>query len=373
MYNGLSLRTETVDRVKSKIVLIYCLWFLLVIGCANHDVGTSDYTRLPLLPPTETVSSSESLTTASFSQAQVEQSNPREEALTPLALRLPTETPRPSSKPTESPTPFPTPIPLAKMAAESCPVTIPNGGTLPHTGDTLHGNEALVIPVGTGGKIVVPPDFVNEDGSIDWKMGITRIVPGEIEAIGQRLDAPAPLAEGYYNKEGYGSTGFQSGAIHFPSEGCWVITVQVGEAAPLTFVVLVARVAFDFKFFPQRVVRWLPEEMKLVDIDVSSLPYGIGNIYRFSNGSEGTITVEVIERNREDPAAPGGFPKAAQQPITVFGLPGNCVLGARDEQGQWQSDAGGGFLEWSNEEFSYRISQIGLDLHCHDLLRIAGS
>lgn len=292
-----------------------------------------------------------------------------EVAPTPLPSSSYTEVQRqPTASP--SPTPSSTLTPLTKEAVAACPVTLPNEATVP---DELayygnYGNSDLVVTLGRGGKFVVSPNYVAEDGSIGWKFGVYRRTPGKITAAGQRLDAPAPPAQGQYDIEGYGDSGFQSGGIDFPSEGCWEITIQVGEATPLTIVILMARVAFDPH--SQLRISWLPEGMQRVDTDISNLPQSIGNIYGFSNGDEGTIIVEITQGNKENPEA---FPKGAQQPVTVFGLSGTCMPGAWDEQGQWQSDADAGTLAWSGEGFSYRISHTKLELSCEDLLRIAGS
>lgn len=250
-------------------------------------------------------------------------------------------------------------------------MTIPNGGTSPHEGDTLHGNDSLVTSTGgIGGKIVVPPHFVGEDGSIDWMMGVRRIVPGEIIATGQRLDAPSPPAQGYYGMEGYGTTGFQPGGIHFPGEGCWEITVQVGDTTPLTFVTLVVTSTFDPGQTGWR-IQWLPEGVRKVDMDVTNLPHAIEEIYRFPNGEEGEIIIETAQGEQEDPSP---YPKAARQPVTILGLPGICVQGTWNDQGQWQADVDAGVLEWTSRRgFSYRISHTGLGLSCEDLLRIAGA
>lgn len=221
------------------------------------------------------------------------------------------------------------------------------------------------MTTGIGGKIIVPPHFVSEDGSIGWKMGVRRIVPGEIVAIGRRLDAPSSPAQGYYDEEGYGATGFQSGSMHFPSDGCWEITVQVGDTTPLTFVTLVVISTFD----PWQAgwqIQWLPEGLHKVDIGVTNLPHAIEEIYRFLDGEEGEIVIETAQGKYEDT---NPYPKTARQRVTVWGLLGSCVQGAWNEQGQWQVDAG--VLEWTSQRgFSYRISHIGLGLSCDDLLRI---
>lgn len=71
------------------------------------------------------------------------------------------------------------------------------------------------------------------------KFGWWREVPGRLRITGQRLDASAPrlLAD---VPSGYGATGFQSSGVTFPTEGCWEVTGEVGQAT-LSFVTFVIK------------------------------------------------------------------------------------------------------------------------------------
>ncbi len=271
-------------------------------------------------------------------------------------------------------TPFPSPAPLTKAALESCPVTFPNGSNRPrerYPSPDRHGNGALWAAIGPGGKIVARLDPTNEDGSLNWKMGWDRGVRGELIVTGRRLDAPAPPAQGLYDSSGYGDIGFQAGAIHFPSEGCWEITGRVGEAS-LTFVILVVKVPFA-PAWPN----WLPEGSLIKDQDVIGLPKTLRLIFGSPIWDKDQVTwgygQVIIETTQGIRKNPDSYPEAAIQPVTVKEQPGLCVQGDWDVWGHWQSEADVGTLTWTAEGFSYRISHTGLGLSCKDLLRIAGS
>jgi len=249
----------------------------------------------------------------------------------------------------------------------SCPVTVPDMSTVP-TGYRYYGNyanDALIVALEPGGKNVVLPDVVRADGSISRKMGMYRRVSGQLTAVGKRLDAPAPPVVGEYDPKGYGDTGFQSGAIHFPSEGCWEITATVGDAS-LTFVTLVVVAPFE-PLSPA----WLPEGFQMIDYGVIDLPESIQYIFGSPGEDDGKIIVETTWGLREDSIP---YPEDVIQRVTVRGQDGVCVQGAWDAQGKWQTGVDAGTLEWTAEGFSYRISQEGLGLNCEDLLRVtAGS
>ncbi|HET7091417.1 MAG TPA: hypothetical protein VFL17_22525 [Anaerolineae bacterium] len=202
-------------------------------------------------------------------------------------------------------------------------------------------------------------------------MGWYRGVRGELTVTGRRLDAPAPPAQGLYDSSGYGDIGFQAGAIHFPSEGCWEITGRVGDAS-LTFVTLVVKVPFAAAW-----PHWGPEGLVIKDQDVTGLPKTIRLIFGTPTWGEGGVTWGEGEVSIETTQGlwdnPDPYPDAATQQVTVNGQPGVCVQGAWDAQGQWRDEADAGALEWAAEGFSYQISHIGLGLRCEDLLRIAGS
>ena len=147
---------------------------------------------------------------------------------------LPTETPPP--RPMPAPTATSNPIPA------SCPVTLPNGNTPPgeQPSPTYHGNGLLWTALWPDGLVLIPLQMVQPDGTLSMKWGWWRGVNGPLTITGRRLDAPAsPLGAEIPN--GYGDTGFQAGGLIFPTEGCWEVTGQVGQAE-LTFVVYVVKV-----------------------------------------------------------------------------------------------------------------------------------
>jgi hypothetical protein len=116
--------------------------------------------------------------------------------------------------------------PLTIADAESCPVTKP-GKAPAEIGDRLFGsaqafgNSDLWVG-GLGSDGVIPADsrFVESDGSISWKLGWWRIVPGTLTISGRRLDAPAPPLRASVS-DGYGAQGFQASGVYFSTEGCW--------------------------------------------------------------------------------------------------------------------------------------------------------
>ncbi len=73
------------------------------------------------------------------------------------------------------------------------------------------------------------------DGTLGQKFPWWRAVCGDLTITGRRLDIPGRALR-VSIPSGYGEAGFQSSAVYFPSEGCWELTGQVGDAA-LTFVV----------------------------------------------------------------------------------------------------------------------------------------
>lgn len=79
------------------------------------------------------------------------------------------------------------------------------------------------------------------DGSIRRKLGWWRLAEGRLRITGRRLDAPAAASRADV-PDGYGSSGFQTSGVLFPTEGCWQVEGQVeGQvgATTLTFVTLV--------------------------------------------------------------------------------------------------------------------------------------
>jgi hypothetical protein len=103
-----------------------------------------------------------------------------------------------------------------------------------------YGNEALWVGgLGEGGVIEADDRFIEPDGSIGWKLGWWRIVPGSLTITGRRLDsAGTPLAASIPDE--YGQEGFTPSGVYFPTEGCWEVTGTVGDVS-LTFVTFVLR------------------------------------------------------------------------------------------------------------------------------------
>lgn len=134
-----------------------------------------------------------------------------------------------------------------------CQVTIPNRSAPPccstnPSGETcfcpqgspgtpnfiIHGNGKLWVGGGltADGKLLV----ANRDGrGFHEKFMWYRAVSGALNIRGRRLDAPAGPLQAEIPCC-YGDTGFQASEVFFPSEGCWEITGQAGNAE-LTFIV----------------------------------------------------------------------------------------------------------------------------------------
>lgn len=292
-------------------------------------------------------------------------------ACTGIKAPLPEETNTigPANVPTETPL-LPSPVlltkilssnefmPLTKAAIASCPITMPNGSTPPYEepSSLYHGNGDLWTIIFNWGKTWVSPRFVNADGSITTKWGWWRGVRGKLTVEGRRLDAPAPPAQGFYDTPGYGDEGFQSGGILFPSEGCWEITGRVDDAS-LTFVTLVIKVSFE-PIEP----KWLPEGLISTNHDASNLPESLREIFSYANDAE-----LIMESAVDEQAIIIPDPNATQQKVTVWEQPGVCVQGSLVDQ-QWQDNVDAGFLQWTFEGSSYRISHKGLGLRCDDLM-----
>ncbi|MCP9487321.1 MAG: hypothetical protein MSC30_15850 [Gaiellaceae bacterium MAG52_C11] len=79
--------------------------------------------------------------------------------------------------------------------------------------------------------------YAEPDGSLFAKIPWYRGIRGKLRLTAARLDASAPSPR-IHIPGGYGSYGFQSTGISFPSAGCWRITGSV-DRARLTFVTLV--------------------------------------------------------------------------------------------------------------------------------------
>ena len=147
-----------------------------------------------------------------------------------------------------------------KPAPATCPVTLP--GSAAAFGKRTPGSEAISFfepgtshwkpvlilgPFGLWpeGTVVFRPGGPREilaDGSLSMKFGWTRGegLRGKLKIHGRRLDAPAPPLRARI-PDGYGDTGFQATGLIFPTEGCWGVTGEVGDAQ-VTFVTRVVKI-----------------------------------------------------------------------------------------------------------------------------------
>lgn len=133
-----------------------------------------------------------------------------------------------------------------------CPVTIGRKALLPPSdaikffgAGAAHWNGSLFVgglwPDGTivfrprGAGIILP------DGSLSMKFGWWRGagLRGKLTIYGKRLDAAAPPLRARI-PDGYGDTGFQATGVIFPTQGCWEVTGEVGDAH-VTFVTRVVK------------------------------------------------------------------------------------------------------------------------------------
>ena len=133
----------------------------------------------------------------------------------------------------------------AEPVRGGCPVSVPNGSTPPgeSASEMFHGENGVWTVLWPDGVVAFKPDGpgeVRSDGSLAMKFswwraegveGELRISGRRLEGAGQSLAAEIPL--------GYGLSGFQASALVFPSEGCWEVTAQAGEAR-LSFVTQVS-------------------------------------------------------------------------------------------------------------------------------------
>jgi hypothetical protein len=125
--------------------------------------------------------------------------------------------------------------------SDTCNITFPNGDTPPgeQPSNGFHGNGQIWATLPENGVLIAGPDYVNEDGSIEWKAPWFRS-KGKLEITGHRVDNPGIPPFEAYLPEGYGDSGVQSVGWHFPTEGCWEITGKVGDST-LTFTELVLK------------------------------------------------------------------------------------------------------------------------------------
>jgi hypothetical protein len=135
------------------------------------------------------------------------------------------------------------PIPVSRTG-EGCPGTRPSRKP-PFPGEDFnYGNRYLGAALWRRGRLVASRGGatwgqIRPDGSIWAKVGWWRAVPGRLSVQGERVDAAAPPLRASV-PAGYGSTGFQSTALVFPTPGCWRV---VGSVAghELEFVVFVTK------------------------------------------------------------------------------------------------------------------------------------
>jgi hypothetical protein len=154
-------------------------------------------------------------------------------------------TPPPSPTVVASGAPATTASLLTLADVKDCPVSSP-GKAPEDIGDRLFGStvafgntDLWVGGLGEDGVILADSRSVESDGSIGWKFGWWRIVPGRLTITGRRLDAPSPPPRASV-PDGYGTQGFQASGVSFPTEGCWEVTGSVG-GSELTFVNFVLR------------------------------------------------------------------------------------------------------------------------------------
>jgi hypothetical protein len=157
----------------------------------------------------------------------------------PPSARAPTLTTREPSAATVPLEPQSPPIADASNCDVTRPVRAPAAFADRLFGSSAaYGNDALWVGgLGDGGVILADPRLIEPDGSIGWKLGWWRIEPGEVVISGRRLDATAPALRGEA-AQGYGESGFQPSGVFFPTEGCWEVTGELGEAS-LGFVTFV--------------------------------------------------------------------------------------------------------------------------------------
>ena len=130
------------------------------------------------------------------------------------------------------------------LAGKGCPGTRPSPEP-PFPGEDFnYGNRYLGVNLWPRGRLVASRGGqtwgqIRPGGSIWAKVGWWRAVPGRLHIQGERLDAAAPPLRAWV-PAGYGSAGFQSSGLTFPTPGCWRV---VGSLAghELEIVVLVTK------------------------------------------------------------------------------------------------------------------------------------
>jgi len=130
------------------------------------------------------------------------------------------------------------------MPVAACEPTLANGET-PAGEDPSprwYGNGRLYTGVWPNGEILADPRFIAADGSIGMKFawwrapGVGRA--GDLQITGHEISTGVSIVASI--PDGYGQR-FQATGITFPTEGCYEITAQSGDAQ-LTFVTKVTKV-----------------------------------------------------------------------------------------------------------------------------------
>ena len=126
-------------------------------------------------------------------------------------------------------------------APRGCQVTPPNGHIPPGQAGNPGSDRATYLGNGELWTVLPPQGTLREaarrDGSMAQKFPWWRAVRGRLAITGRRVDGRGPALRARI-PGGYGSTGFQSTAIIFPTPGCWSVTGTAGSAT-LRFVTLV--------------------------------------------------------------------------------------------------------------------------------------
>jgi len=152
--------------------------------------------------------------------------------LTGCARRSPHEQARTPVPATACPVTLPVPPATIPPAASRPIISGQQGG--PPLIPAMYGNDALWVEIPKDGTSIVRPDA---DGWLSDKYPTVRLIVGTLTAQARRLDGPAAAAW-MSIPDGYGTIGFQSFAVHVPTEGCWEITQRVANKE-LRFVVAI--------------------------------------------------------------------------------------------------------------------------------------
>jgi hypothetical protein len=136
----------------------------------------------------------------------------------------------------------------AALAGKGCPGTRPSPEPPIPGEDFNYGSRHVGVAIWPNGRLAASRGGqtwgqVMPDGSIWAKVGWWRAVPGRLHIAGERLDAKAPPLTASI-PAGYGSTGFQSTGLTFPTTGCWRIVGSVaGHEIELVVLVVKRRAA----------------------------------------------------------------------------------------------------------------------------------